>query len=239
MPKRTARGRSSIVVSLGCFLAAVLAGAAAQSNADEPKAVTEADQRKEVAKLSAAMESFKEKFSAPPPSVADEKQSRRFIIKAFPRARAGTAPPKLFDAAEALPYWLTRVSTNDGMPFVDEKEDVLRYKFIELAEDRLKDGRYYPTSDGKSDPYVYFSEDRYAASKYKNFEPYYVPDAKRKGGKNYLAPNTWQIIGPGKDGKLGRGGSLKELSEEDRDNVVSFAKVVVGEIDWKSVEVRE
>jgi hypothetical protein len=37
--------------------------------------------------------------------------------------------------------------------------------------------------------------------------------------------------GPGKDGKLGRGGTLKELAEEDRDNVVSFAKVVVGEFE--------
>ncbi len=68
-------------------------------------------------------------------------------------------------------------------------------------------------------------------TKYKDFEPYYVPDDKAPGGKRYLAPETCQIIGPGKDGKLGRGGSLKKIAEEDRDNVVSFAKEVVGEME--------
>ncbi|RIK81166.1 MAG: hypothetical protein DCC68_09495 [Planctomycetota bacterium] len=70
-------------------------------------------------------------------------------------------------------------------------------------------------------------------------EQHDMPDAKKPGVRHYLAPKTCQIIGPGKDGKLGRGGSLLELSEEDRDNVVSFAKELVGELDWRDVEVGE
>jgi hypothetical protein len=207
--------------------------------ADEPDAVTQADQAAEVAKLHGAMESFREKFTAMPPSVGGERKLVRFVRKAFPSARAGSLPGKVPEAAESLPFWLSKVSTDPRQPFADDKEDVLRYKFYGFDEKRIKDGRYYPTSDFKTDPYVYFDSGGYAVGKYKEFEPYYLSDAKKPGVRNYLAAETCQIIGPGKDGKLGCGGSLLELSEEDRDNVVSFAKKVVGEVDWKKIEVGE
>lgn len=60
-----------------------------------------------------------------------------------------------------------------------------------------------------------------------------MPGAKKPVARHYLAPETCQIVGPGKDGKLGRGGPLFELSEEDRDNLVCLAKGLVGEVDWE------
>ncbi len=67
-------------------------------------------------------------------------------------------PPSM-DAAETLPYWLSQVSTNERQPFEVEADD--RFLFFRFDESRLKDGRYYPTSDKKTDPYVYFSWDSY------------------------------------------------------------------------------
>lgn len=230
-----AAGRCGLVVGI-CTLAWAIAGDGSWLAADEPDTVTEADQGSEAAKLYGAIQTFQE-FAALPPSTADAGRLKRFVRKAFPKVRAGSLLPEtLPDAAEALPFWLVKLGTDPRMPFADEKSDDPRYSFYTFAENRLKDGRYYPTSDFKTDPYVYFCADDYARSKYKDFEPYYVPDAKKPGGKLYLAPETCQIIGPGKDGKLGRGGSLLELSEEDRDNVVSFGTVVVAEIDLEDVE---
>jgi hypothetical protein len=227
-------------VMFGCALIASTLSTASPVTAEEPDTVTEADQPREVKKLYGAMMTFRDQFTLLPPSAASDKQLERFTRRAFPNARSDHKPEKTPDAAEALPFWLSKISTDPRKPFSpiekDEDPKELRYKFYEFDAKRLKDGRYYPTSDFKTDPFIYFDANTYKIAKHKDFEPYYLPDAKKPDVRHYLDPETCQIIGPGKDGKLGRGGSLLELSEEDRDNVASFAKEPIGKVDWKKFE---
>ncbi len=191
----------------------------------------DAQMYQEVSKLYGAMESFKEKFTALPPCTNDERRFTRFVSRAFPKYEAGvsTPMPEKIDAAEALVFWLRGVGTNPADPFSSDADD--RYIFFEFPESRVRDGRFYPPVNVETDPYVYFYYEDYGNAEYKGFRPYRWPDGEDRRGHEYFAPETCQIIGPGKDGKLGRGGSLTELSEEDLDNIVSFSTLRVGDID--------
>lgn len=185
----------------------------------------------EVIKLHDAMESFKEKFGVLPPSTTDERSISRFTNKAFPTASQtalSTLPHKL-DASEALVFWLSRVSTDAKDPFAADAKE--RYTFFRFPASRVRDGRFYPPSDGETDPYVYFRYEDYDRAEYKGFRPYYRSEGEDWRHREYFAPFTCQIVGPGPDGKLGRGGLITELSEADRDNVVSFDMRPVGEIE--------
>lgn len=196
---------------------------------------------REVRHLGFAMDAFKEKFNSLPPHGDNEERLRRFVRKAFPQARAVSAGalPKQLDAAEALVFWLSGVSTDPRNPFA--KDAAERHVFFEFSRDRVREGRFYPKANGATDPYVYFAWDAFADAQYRGFRPYYWPHHVPWNTREYSAPETCQIVGPGKDGKLGRGGSLAELSEEDLDNEVSFDTRLVGEIaaDWKATRTNE
>ncbi len=185
---------------------------------------------REVRHLGFAMVEFNEKFNSLPPNGDSEERLRRFVRKAFPQARgvSARAVPEQLDAAEALVFWLSGVSTDPRDPFAKDAGE--RYVFFEFPSDRVRDGRFYPKADGETDPYVYFDWEDYDGSEYRGFRPYYWPQDDRRGNREYSGPETCQIVGPGKDGKLGRGGSMAELSAEDLDNEVSFDARLVGEI---------
>lgn len=187
--------------------------------------VHDASQEKDVRELTHAMDSFRERFGTLPPSADDPKRFSGFVRKAFPTARVGGATPVAMDPAHALVFWLSGVSTSSRTPFEVGAKD--RHEFFKFPQDRVRGARFYPTVEMQSDPYVYFHFEDYGRTDFNGFRPYYRRDG---ANKTYFASDSMQIIGPGKDGKLGRGGLITELSEEDRDNVVSFDTRRVGDI---------
>lgn len=185
----------------------------------------------EVIRLYDAMESFREKFGVLPPSTTDEECIARFTKKAFPTASqtALSTLPHNPDASEALVFWLSRVGMDAKDPFAADANE--RHTFFEFPASRVREGRFYPPCDGETDPYVYFRYEDYDRAEYKGFRPYWRKESEDGRFHEYFAQETCQIVGPGPDGKLGRGGLITELSEADRDNVVSFDTRPVGEIE--------
>lgn len=177
-------------------------------------------------------ESFREKFGAYPPNFDDKQRLAQFVKQAFPEYEPGvsTPYPESLDAAEAIVFWLTRINTNPKDPFANDTNDPDGYfKFYTFEESRVQSGRYYPHPVDEVAPFVYFPSTNYDTAEYDGFRPYI---RSRENGKNdYFAPETCQIIVAGRDGKLGRGGWIAELSEEDRDNLTSFTTQRVGDID--------
>lgn len=184
--------------------------------------------QQECSRLYGAMESFREKFDETPPNFDDMDRVARFVERVFPEYKPGvSAPyPRDLDAAEALVFWLGGISTEPADPFAPEAKE--RHKFYEFRPSGLHDGRYYPRGIDDTQPFVYFTHTSYATEEYEGFRPYVRSQRGRE--KEYCAPETAQIIAPGRDGKLGRGGLITKLSEEDRDNVVSFDTRRVGDI---------
>jgi hypothetical protein len=188
----------------------------------------ETEWQQETSKLHAAFESFHEKFGAYPPNFDDKERLAQFVKKAFPGYEPGvsTPYPESLDAAEAIVFWLGRINGNPKNPFAASPQDPESLqRFYQFAESRIRDGRYYPplrsNSADDSKPFVYFAWSDYDTAEYEGLRPY---ARSRVNGKNdYFAPESCQIIVAGRDGKLGRGGLITELSEEDHDNVVNFS----------------
>jgi hypothetical protein len=125
-----------------------------------------------------------------------------------------------------LVFWLSEISKNPKDPFA--RNDTDRYSFFEFPAGRVKQGKFFPPCDFDCQPYVYFQFTCYETAQHDGLHPYVR--SQHRHGNEYFAPETCQIIGPGEDGKLGRGGLITDLSEEDRDNVVNFSTLRVGEI---------
>lgn len=197
--------------------------------------VTHADRKRdaqwylEVIKLHAGMESFKEKFDELPPNFDDKQRVEAFVAKAFPQYKPGvSAPyPDDLDAAEALVFWLSGISTDPADPFAGGERD--RFTFFQFPAERMRDGRFYPPGDKDVPPYVYFVYTSYGTEEYEGFRPYVRSQDGRH--KEHFAPESMQIIAAGRDGKLGHGGLITKLGEEDRDNIVNFTTQRIGDIE--------
>lgn len=181
--------------------------------------------------LYSGVESFREKFGSSPPNFDDERRFNRFVTKCLPQSIDKTSDvfARKLDAAESLVFWLSQISEDPRHPFTADATTE-RYEFFRFSPGRVRDGKYFPKHEGASDAYVYFCWENYDTAEYRGFRPYRRPDDPKTGRKSYCAPETAQIVGPGADGKLGRGGLITELSEEDRDNTVSFSTSLAGEI---------
>lgn len=183
----------------------------------------------EVTKLHAGLEAFKEKFGEFPPNFDDKQRVARFVAKAFPEFKPGeSAPyPDDLDAAEALVFWLSGISTDPADPFAGGERD--RFTFFQFPAGRVRDGRFYPPGDKGVPPYVYFVYTSYGTEEYEDFRPYVRSQDGRH--KEYFAPESMQIIAAGRDGKLGHGGLITKLCEEDGDNIVNFSTQRIGDIE--------
>jgi hypothetical protein len=191
----------------------------------------EARWQQEASKLYGGFETFREKFGTYPPNFDYKQRLAQFVKQAFPEYEPGvsTPYPESLDAAEAIVFWLTRINTNPKDPFVADLNDPEGYfKFYRFEESRVCNGRYYPHRGEEMAPFVYFPSTNYDTAEYDGFRPYI---RSRENGKNaYFAAETCQIIVAGRDGKLGRGGWIAELSEEVHDNLTSFSPMLVNDI---------
>jgi hypothetical protein len=183
----------------------------------------------ELDELAISFDAFKRKFGAYPPNFEDMDQVAQFVETAFPKYKAGTSTPypESLDAAEALVFWLSGISTDPADPFAKDAQE--RIVFHNFEENWLCDGRYFPDGRDDEQPFVYFSHACYATAQYNGVRPYQRHVAG--GATVFYAADSFQIVAAGRDRKFGRGGLITELSEEDRDNVVSFSTKLVGEID--------
>jgi hypothetical protein len=213
-----------VVAAVACAVTLIVQWYRARENRRE-----QAIWYEEVSKLYDGVADFREKFSQTPPNFHDKDELKRFVAKAFPQYQQGvSAPyPEDFDAAQALVFWLSGISTDPADPFAPNAKD--RHLFFELPKGRIRDGRLYASDDEAAQPYVYFACTGYDGAEYRGLRPYQRHPLKG-GAKEYFAPETAQIICAGRDHEFGRGGLFTELSEEDRDNVVSFSTLRVGQI---------
>jgi hypothetical protein len=207
----------------------------------------------EVLKMDVAMKGYREKFGDYPPDGTDQKAIRRHLQSAFIGRRQGVAePPKDLDPARSLVFWLSGICTDPTDPFKPPKDEGKkaigdtrrrvsdRYVFFEFNGQRLsKNGLYYPPDSkvGEDPPYVYFHHATYDKASYRHkhglLKPYEYPPTKDQhvvGEREYCNPDSFQIISPGLDHKLGTGGVLsveavgarRSISVDDEDNIVNF-----------------
>jgi hypothetical protein len=186
----------------------------------------EANWQQECAKLYGGMEAFKQQLGEYPPSFDDKDRVAQFVKRAFPQYEPGvSAPyPDDLDAARALVFWLSEISSDPADPFSRQKK--LPYAFYEFPTSGLQNGRYYPRDC--TQPFVYCEHGSYATADYNGLRPYIR--TQQGDDIEYCAPETVQIIAPGKDDQLGSGGLLATISKADRDNLVSFDTRFVGDI---------
>lgn len=179
--------------------------------------------------LHAGMERFKEKFGQYPPNFDDDEAVMRFVKSAFPKYVEGVSslPPKKLDAARALVFWLSDLGADPADPFAWNPKE--RLVFFDFPSHQIEFNRFYSEYNYDEGPYVYFHHASYNSVNYDGLRPYRHGSSDQPG--EYFASSSIQIIGSGEDGKLGRGGWIAELSEDDRDNVTSFSTLRMGDID--------
>jgi prepilin-type N-terminal cleavage/methylation domain-containing protein len=188
---------------------------------------------------------------------------QKFTRKAFPNmeTRRGGRPPSDLNPARALVFWLSQVNTDVTNPFKQQTSTQTGGKGVKQVHDffsfntgRLRNNLYYqpgidPNSGGH--PYIYFCNRTYANASYdaggKRVKPYHY--GKKRAGQSggsgsqydYAAPDSFQIIAPGRDKELGTGGQLytdeggvgaggDSIAYFDEDNLVNFDTRNVGDI---------
>jgi hypothetical protein len=199
-------------------------------------------QRAEITELVNALENFRIGLGQgeyPPSSSDDPSEVQRFLAKAFPKYRGGLPEKyKNLDPASSLVFWLGGVTDNDGKligfstdpkdPFDATTESRMPMLFeFELKRLRTEGGLlvFFPrTANDKSDPYVYFRPD--AKGAYHGAWHNCRPCRDSKTG-DWINSTTYQLFGPGVDGKYGSGiqyPSGADYDEARKDDMSNFTQ---------------
>jgi hypothetical protein len=202
-------------------------------------------QRAEMTGLVAALENFRTTLGQgeyPPSSNDDSTEVQQFLAKAFPKYRGGLPGKyKNLDPASSLVFWLGGVTDKDGKLIgfsTDPKnpfEAITGSRMPMLLEFdpkrlRIEGGLpvFFPrTANGKSDPYVYFRPD--AKGAYHGAWHNCRPCRDSKTG-DWINPTTYQLFGPGLDGKYGSGVQYPngtDYDEQRKDDMSNFTQALM------------
>ena len=189
-----------------------------------------------------ALENLKSSLSQgeyPPSSADDPGEVQRFLAKAFPKYHGGLPEKyKNLDPASALVFWLGGVTDKDGKligfsadpknPF-DTTNGSRMPLLFEFAPEQLRIENGLPvffprTASGKDEPYVYFRPDAKGAyhGAWHNCSP-----CRDSNTGEWINPNTYQLFGPGLDGKYGTGmqyPSGADYDEQRKDDMSNFTQ---------------
>ncbi len=243
MTQETPRSRAypSLVVNLTCvgFVALVAFLLMPVRFGSRPSRTTIA-LRAELTELENALEYFKTTIGQgeyPPSTNDDPDEVRRFLAKAFPKYHGGLPEKyKNLDPATSLVFWLGGMTDKDGKligfsydpknPF-DETSASRMPTIFEFAANQLRVENGLPvffphTASGESDPYVYFRPN--AKGTYHGASHNCRPCRDSKTG-DWINPTTYQLFGPGIDGKYGSGVQYPngaDYDEQRKDDMSNF-----------------
>jgi hypothetical protein len=225
------------------LLAIVLAVAIVAYFAVQPPPVHRVDpQRVEITHLVLALENFRTsvgKGDYPPSSNDDPEEMRRFLAKAFPKYHSGLPEKyKNLDPASSLVFWLGGVTDSNGKligfcadpanPF-DETNPNRIPACLEFDQKRLRSKNgllvYFPEiMNEKCDPFVYFRPD--STGEYHG-ESHNCRACRDSKTGEWINAKTYQLFGPGKDGKYGAGvqyPSGADYDENRKDDMSNFTQ---------------